>query len=432
MNPIPASTRTYLVVGFALIGILITVLGVWGTQTKIDGAIIAPGRLAVEGSRKAVQHSKGGEVKEVLVADGDNVAAGQILVRLDGTFPRSELAIIQDQLWDLRARAARRVAEREGHKKISWPAIFPVDVQNQHDLKEIIQGQSRLFETRLNLRRRENQQIRQQIAQTESQITGINAQVLALQNQSALIEEELNAAQSLFRKGLAHATRLSALRREQSKIQGEIGQLGATIARLDAQISSLEVELLRRDNIHKSEAIAVLRDLNAQIRELEQRELSIKETLLRLDIRSPVIGVVHDSQAVSSNSIISPAQTILYVIPNDRPMEVIARIEARHIEQVQVGQAAIFRFTVFDQRRIPEVEGQVTWLSADSYTDEGTGAVFYQAKLSAYPGEFAKLGKLKPIAGMPVEVFIRTGSQTPLEYLTRPFADYFVRAFRET
>ncbi|MGR3677274.1 MAG: HlyD family type I secretion periplasmic adaptor subunit [Paracoccaceae bacterium] len=417
--------------GFGLVVVLIVGTGVWGLRAQISGAVVASGLITVESNRQVIQHPEGGVVGEILVRDGTTVHAGQILIRLDGTFHRSELSIVQDQLFEIRARAIRLIAERDGAETLNMPIDLSEQAASDAELGELLAGQTRLFETRKAALHRAREQTQKQIDQTHNQIDGTQAQLRALRTQEGLIVTELSDSQTLLDKGLIQAGRVSALQREQARLAGEIGRLEAASAQLHGQIAGLEIELQQRDTARQEEAIATLRDLRAQEIQLTERELSLTETLSRLNIKSPVAGVVHDSQVFALQSVISPAQPILYVVPQDRPLLVEARIEAQHIDQVQLGQDAFLRFTAFDQRRTPEIPAQVIGLSPDVFTDELTGQSFYRAELAPSPDAMSALGNQELIPGMPVEAYIKTADRTPVSYLTKPFTDYFSRAFRE-
>jgi HlyD family secretion protein len=122
----------------------------------------------------------------------------------------------------------------------------------------------------------------------------------------------------------------------------------------------------------------------------------------------------------------------MFIVPQDRPLVIATRIAPINVDQVHVGQDVRLRFSAFDSRRTPELEGVVIQISADSFTDERYGP-YYRALVRLKEGEIGRLsGEQVLVPGMPVEAFIRTGDRTPLEYLVKPMADYFNRAFRES
>lgn len=421
------SARGPLLIGFAALALLIGVIGVWSIRTKIAGAIIASGMIQVESNRQVIQHPQGGVVGDILAKDGDRVAAGDVLVRLDDTLLRSELTIVERQLAELRARRARLEAERDGQPDMPHPD----DLRDSGpEVTAMLEGQRRLFDARRDTLHQEETQLRERVIQARNQITGTEARLSALTRQGELIEAELSDARALLDRGLTQAARVSTLDRDLAGVLGNIGELDATIARIKGQIAELELQRVNLHTARRETAIEGLRDLQYREIELAQRQVSLLETLSRMDIRSPVSGVVYGSKVFALRAVVSAAEPIMYVIPQDQPLVVAARIDAIHIDQVHIGQTVTLRFTAFDQRTTPEIIGQVARLSADVFTDEATGMSYYSADLLPNDDELEKLGALELLPGMPVEAFIKTQERTPISYLTKPLTDYFNRAFR--
>lgn len=434
MSSIPQRWPAYrpVALGLVTLMLLVGVLGVWSVSTRIAGAVIAQGMVQLESNRQVIQHPQGGVVGEIFVRDGDSVDAGDVLLRLDETFTRSELVILDGQLDELRSRQARFRAERDGSEGI----IFPSDLEDRalHDpsIAQILEGQRTLFETRATALVQERAQINEQIAQTRNQIIGIRAQLSALREQDVFVSRDLRAQRELLTQGYTVTERVNVLEREHARLLGETGQLDATVSQLRGQIAGLEIQNLRLLSARQEEAEATLRDLELREIELSERQITARETLARMVIRAPVSGIIYGSQIFAQQSVISPAQPLMYVIPQDRPLIIVARVESIHIDQVHVGQDVALRFSAFDQRQTPELFGTVVRVSADIFTNEATGLSFYQAELLPNEGELSKLGQQQLLPGMPVEAYIRTGERTPLSYLTKPLLDYFNNAFRET
>jgi HlyD family type I secretion membrane fusion protein len=421
-----------LAVGFGAIALLIGAIGIWSVRTQIAGAIIANGMIQVENNRQVIQHPQGGVVGEILAKDGDRVTAGDVVLRLDGSQTRSELTIIEGQLHEILARKARLVAERDGLDDLAIPPELAKDAASDPGVQDLIDGQRRLFWARNDSLARENELLTEQITQTENQIAGAKAQRVGYDRQHELVTIELTDSQTLLNKGLMQASRVHSLEREQARLTGEIGELDATSAQLRGEIAGLGIQRLKLGTGRREEAISTLRDLQYQEIELVERRLSTRETLSRLDIRSPVSGIVYGSQIFAIQAVVSAADPIMYVIPKDQPLLVSARVDAIHVDQVHIGQDATLRFTSFDQRFTPEVFGHVAKISADVYKDEVTGASYYVAEILPNDGEIHKLGQVELLPGMPVEAFIRTEDRTPLSYLLKPMTDYFHKAFRES
>ncbi|WP_299501847.1 HlyD family type I secretion periplasmic adaptor subunit [uncultured Roseobacter sp.] len=419
-------------IGALALVVLVGVLGVWSVQARISGAVIAPGMIQVESNRQVLQHPQGGVVGALLVKDGDQVAAGDVVLRFDDTQLRSELAIIEGQLFEVLARKARLQAERDGLSALPISEELQEMAAQDPSVQSLVDGQARLFAARAASLKQSAGQISEQIAQAENQIEGATAQLSAFETQRELIETELTDSQTLFEKGLSPAARVSALQREQARLLGEIGSVTASVAQLRGQIAALNIERIALTTRLREEAITTLRDLQFQEVELVQRRLSTRDTLSRMDLRAPVSGVIYGSRVFALQAVVSPAEPIMYIIPQDQPMVVSARIDPIHVDQVHLGQTATLRFAAFDQRMTPELYGQVTKLSADVFTDETTGVSYYQVELIPDDTEMEKLGGQVLLPGMPVEAFIRTAERSPLNYLAKPLTDYFTRAFRDS
>ena len=422
---------THLVIGFFALALLVGVLGVWSVQARISGAVIASGLVAVESNRQVIQHPQGGVVGEILAKDGDLVAAGDVVLRLDSTSLNSELAIIEGQLFELLARKARLEAERDGRDEFALSPLLKVATNLRPEVQDLVEGQSRLFMARAESLTKEDEQLIEQTAQIEEQIVGNEAQLKALRTQRRLIEEELVNSEELLAKRLIQSSRVLDLRREAAQVQGDIARLTSEIARLRGQISGIAVQRLQLETSRREGAITTLRDLQYNEIELSERRLAARETLSRLEIKAPVAGVIYGSSVFALQSVVQPAAPLMYVIPQDTPLVVNARVEAINIDQVHIGQEVSLRFAAFDQRQTPELLGRVTNLSADVFIDEASGVSYYQAELAPNPDELIKLGAQTLLPGMPVEAFIKTEERSPLSYLAKPLTDYFERAFRD-
>ena len=426
------TARWPLSVGFVALGLLVGVIGYWSVTARIAGAVISSGMIQVESNRQVVQHPDGGVVGEILAKDGDTVEAGQVLLRLDDTLMASELTVIEDQLDEIAARKLRFTAERDDADRLSIPTDLSDRAAADPDLAAMIAAERQLFEARRSTLGNTFDQLEEQILQTGNQIKGAEAQLEAQQAQLELIAEERSNADSLLERGLAQASRVSALRREEAQLKGQSGALTAQIAQLQGRIAALRIEKLRLATTRQEEALSALRDLSSQEVERAERARALRERLSRMELRAPVSGVVWGSRVFARQSVVTPADPVLYIIPQDQPLVVAARIEAIHIDQVHVGQEVALRFTAFDQRMTPEIIGQVARLSADVFQDEVTGVSYYSAEMLPHEDELEKLGQQQLLPGMPVEAYIKTAERSPLSYLAKPLTDYFNKAFRES
>lgn len=417
--------------GWTTLLVLLGGFGLWSVITTISGAIIAKGRVEVEQQRQVIQHPDGGVIAEIHVSEGDSVAAGDIILRIDGTLLRSELAIIEGRLSEVRARRARAEAERDELAELKVPNDLAARAQGDLGTAEQIAGQRRLFQARAETLARTMDRLEQRKRQTRAQIKGIEAQMRANAEQLDLTASELADQQALFNRGLAQATRVLALQREQARLSGQNGELIASRAQAEGAITELELQRLALRAQRREDASTRLREGGTQELELAQRQRALAERIARLNVRAPAAGTVLGLQVTTPRAVIRPADPIAYVIPQDRPLVIAARIVPIHIDEVSAGQPVKLSFPAFSARDAPELDGTVALVSADSLTDQATGATYYRAEITISAAEVKRLGR-PLLPGMPVDAFIQTTPRTPLAYLVKPFADYFNKAFRET
>lgn len=421
-----------LTIGFLGLLILIGGFGYWAATATISGAIVANGRIEVDQNRQIVQHPDGGVISAILVDEGDLVEAGQILIRLEARQLTSQLTIAEGQLFELVARRGRLEAERDDAKTIHFDPLLVETAAQSPDINGLMAGQNRLFQARAVSINTEADQLDKRRGQITAQITGIDAQRAALTEQLSLIDKELTSQQSLLDRGLAQASRVLNLQREQARLAGSMGELTSQKAQALGRITEIEIEILKLGTQRRETAITRLRDLQYRELELSEQRSALRDKIERLDITAPVSGVVYGMQYFTLRAVVRPADAVLYLVPQDRPLVIAAQIEAIHVDKVVPGQEVTLRFSSLDQRETPELAGIVAKVSPDAFVEESTGQSYYRAEILLVDGELAKLPEgTTLIPGMPVESYVRTLDRTPIGYLVKPFADYFAKAFRE-
>lgn len=425
------SARGPILLGVITVAALVGGFGLWSVATEIQGAVVASGQVQVEQQRQIVQHPDGGVVAEIAVAEGQSVQAGDLLIRLDGEMLQSELAIVEGQLFEIRARRARLEAERDDATRPVIPADLAEIATQRPEVAELVQGQLRLFDARRDTQSREIEELKKRRAQTQSQIQGIDAQIAATAQQTDLIRQELVDQNGLLAKGLAQASRVLALRREEANLLGTSGELIAAKAQAEGRITEFELEELRLAAARREEASTQLRDIGPTELELAERRRALSGQIARLEIRAPVSGLVLGLSVTTPRSVVRAADPILYLIPQDRPLVIAAQISPLHIDEVRVGQKVRLVFSSFSGRTTPDLFGHVTVVSADALSDQKSGLSYYRAEILLDAGEMSRLGH-PLLPGMPVEAFIETPARTPMAYLLKPFTDYFSTAFRES
>jgi HlyD family secretion protein len=422
--------RQHIVIGLAVLALLVVGVGGLAAMTQLAGAVIASGLLVVDSNVKKVQHPSGGVVGEILVRDGVHVRAGDVLVRLDETITRANLAIVVKALDELAARQARLEAERDGEETVSYPESL-TSRKDDPDVARILNSEQRLFELRRVARSGQRMQLGERVTQLKEEVGGLTGQAKAKGSEIELIAKELQAVRDLWNKNLVSISRLTQLERESTRLEGERGQLTAAIAQAKGRISEVELQILQLDQDLRSEVAKELREIQARHAEYVERKVAAQDQLKRIEIRAPIDGVVHQLAVHTVGGVIQAGEALMLVVPESERLIVEVRVNPQDIDQVKIGQRALLRFAAFNQRTTPEVYGSVSQISADIVLEQRTGASFYVVRITLEEKEVSRLGTVKLVAGMPVEAFIETDQRTILSYLLKPIADHGLRAFRD-
>jgi len=424
------SIRLHLVAGLAVVAVLAGGVGGWASTQQISGALIAPGQIVVESNVKKVQHPTGGVVGELRARDGDVVKSGDIVVRLDDTVTKANLAIVTKNLDAALARAARLEAEQRGLDKISFPPQL-ADRAADPEVAAVIASESKLFDVRVTGRAGQKAQLSERIRQLKEEIEGLSAQERAKEQEIALVQQELSGVRDLYEKRLVQISRLTTLERDAARLNGERAQYIAARAQAKGKITETELQIIQVDRDVVSEVSKDLRETNDKIGELIERKVTAEDQLRRIDIRAPQDGIVEQSTVHTVGGVITAGDAIMLIVPQTDDLQVEAKVNPQDIDKLQVGQKTLLRLSAFNQRTTPELNGFVSRVSPDVTTEQRTGQSYYTIRVSMPPQEIARLGDVKLIPGMPVEAFVQTGERTLISYLMKPLSDQLMRTFRE-
>jgi len=424
------SIRLHLLASVVVAFVLVAGLGGWAWTSEFAGAVIAQGQLVVDSNVKKVQHPTGGVVAELNVRDGSMVGAGDIVIKLDDTQTRANLQIVVKGLDELMARRAREEAEIDGMETVAFPKDLMAR-QGDPEIDRILVGETRLFEIRRKTRDGLKAQLNERIAQSQEEITGLVAQVDSKDKQIEWIKKELEGVRELWAKQLVQFNRVTALEREQARLEGERGQLVASIAQSKGKISETRIQMLQIDQDMRTENGKDLADIRGKTAELVEKKVAAEDQLKRIDIRAPQAGMVHQLDVHTVGGVVSAGQQIMLIVPAADKLIVEAKVQPQDIDQVHIGQAAVMRFTNFNTRTTPELNGEVSLVSGDTTQDQRTGASYYTVRIAVPQDQIRRLGEVKLVPGMPVEVFIQTNARTVVSYFVRPFHDQINKVFRE-
>mgnify|MGYP002641167018 CR=1 FL=1 len=420
-----------IVIGCIIIALFFGALGGWAALAPLESAAIAPGEVAIDTKRKTIQHLEGGIIGDILVRDGDVVAAGQVLIRLAEIQSRAELELLQGRYVTASAIEARLIAERDGRTDIAFPDWL-LDRLVEPEIIETVSGQVNIFASRRESLNHQTLILGKRIAQFGEEITGLKGQIESENMQLKLIAEESEDVRKLVELGLARRPRLLALEREAAALEGRRSQNLAGIARAKQSISEADLRISELKTAIINEVVQQLSETQAELFDLADRIRASEDKLARTEIRAPIGGTVVNLQVHTPGGVIAPGAPLLDIVPSDDPLVIEARIDPSDIDVVRIGLEAQVRISAFSQRNILPIPGVVNYVSADRLTDERTGAVYYVARIHLEEKDIlAALQGAELQSGMQAEVMIATGSRTALEAIIRPISNSFNRAFRE-
>lgn len=427
---VDASVARFIIGGLAVVFLLVGGIGVWAATTEIAGAVVAPAVVVVETNVKKVQHATGGIVGEIKVKNGSHVEAGDLLIRLDETLTRVNLQMITQQLDHLTAQQARLEAERDDADSITVPHHLSARSAIE-EIGQILRGEESLFRTRRQSIMGQKSQLLERSQQLEQEAQGIEAQISAKRREIKLITDELEGLADLEAKQLVTKTKIAALRREKARLEGELGQFVASAAQTQGRKTEISLQIVRLDQDMKTEVVKELRETQSKIAELSERKIAAEDQLRRVEIRAPQTGIVHQLAVFTVGGVVSPGEPIMLIVPEGDRLLVEARVAPKDIDQLYIGQFTRIRFAAFDQQTTPQVNGEVTGISADLSRDQTTGETYFTVRINIPDEELVKLGSNKLQPGIPADVQIKTQDRTALSYLMKPLADQIDKAFRE-
>jgi len=417
------------VVAGSLLGLLLLGgVGGWAATAQLTGAVITQGVVAVDQNLKTIQHRDGGIVSTIQVREGDIVAAGQILLRLEDAQTKAELSIVRSQLAELTARRARLIAERDQLQAIEFPATLDTD---NPEVVPVVAGERRLFDGNRRNRESQKQQLELGIVQIGEEIDGLEAQRASKIDETDIVETEYRKIKGLAESRLIEGSRVYTASRERARLLGERGEIDAAIARANTRMSEIRLQIIAIDENGRTEAQRELSVVETRLSELHDRYTAIEDRLTRTDIRAPIDGVVNELNVHTVGGVITPAELLATIVPANAKLKIEVKLSPTTIDQISIGQHARLRFSAFNQRTTPELDGNVTYVAAATTRDPATGEMYYLGDVEVAVTEIEKLGGHPMMPGMPVEVFVSTDQRTAISYITKPFVDQLNRAFRE-
>jgi HlyD family secretion protein len=416
-------------VGLAAVLVVGGIVFGWARLTEISGAVIAPGKLVVDSNVKKVQHPTGGVVGDLRVKDGDHVKKGDIVARLDETQARTNLAIVTKALDELAARQARDEAERDGADKVTFPAEL-LSRRSDPDVAQVVASEQRLFEIRQAARAGQKAQLLEQVDQLRQQIQGNVEQEQAKAKEIDWIQQELAGVRGLWKQNLVPFSRVTTLERDGARLEGERGALIASIAQARGRIAETQLKIIQIDEDLRTDVGKDLAEIRGKKSELVEKRVAAEDLLKRIDLIAPQDGKVFQRSVHTVGGVIQAGEVVMLVVPDSDALIIEAKVQPTDVDQIHLGQKAVVRFSAFNRRTTPELNGEVIEIGADVTQDDKRNESYYSVRIQIPDSELTRMEGLRPVAGMPVEAFIETSPRTVMSYLVKPMLEQVDRTFR--
>lgn len=412
---------------------LFVVIFVIGSLAPIKSAALARGTIVVLSNNKTVQHLEGGIIREILVSEGDLVKKGQPLIELNDISPKAARNIARIELFMARITEARLMALKQEKPEMEIDAEILEEAVKNKDLQKTIETQQGLFLTQRDMQEGKMATLKQRIEEFNEEIAGFEAQVKSAEAQLGLIQEEIVPMERLVAKRYAAKPQLLALHRHKEELEGNRGQYMANIAKTKQSIGEAELQLTTLRHEFASQIADELGDAQAKISDNDERLASASDVVQRTTITSPYEGIVTGMKHHTVGAVISPGEVLMDIIPQNEALVIEAQVQPSDIDVVTTGLHTRIVFSAYKTRSMPRLTGEVTRVSADVMTTQDVQpSQFYKARVEVSSDELSRLkSRIHLYPGMPVEVFIETGSRSFLGYLFSPITASFERAFKE-
>lgn len=402
----------------------------WASFAPLDKGVPVPGTVTVASHLQAVQHQIGGIIDSILVKEGEHVAVGQVLVRMNDVQLKAQAEITRSQLYTARAMEARLLAERDGIKEITFPQDL---LMLQHDprIANNIIIQNQLFSSRQLAFQHEIAALDENVAGLKMQLRGLEASRASKNAQLKFLEEQLVNLRDLAQDGFVPRNRVLELERTYTQLTGEISAETGNIGRIQRQIAELEQRRIHRQQEYQKEVRQQLSDIKREIDSLSNRLSGQDFELANVEVKAPVDGVVVGMNVFTEGGVIGPGFKLMDIVPSDDMLIITGQVPVHLIDRVHVDLPVDLIFSALNQKKTPNIPGIVTQVSADRLMDERSGLPFYNIKAKVTPEGMKKLTDQQIRAGMPVEIFIKTGERSLMSYLFKPILDRVHSALSE-
>lgn len=435
--PSVADPKRDIRIGLIIAGLFFVLFLGWAMFARLDAAAYAPGTLVVSGQRQSVQHRDGGVVGRIYVREGQRVERGQLLMQLAAAEVQAQERALASQAIRLLAQRARLEAEQLGRGQIAAPKEFAsLSPEDRAEAALAMRLQQTELSARTSVLSAQRGALGQRVLQSGEQGKGYGEQAVSASEQLRLIEEQIRALKPVAEKGFVSETRMRELERARAQLQGQRGQYSASVAQTRGAARENEIQVLEAERTFRERTASDLRDVETRLGDILPRWTAARDQLERTAIRSPATGAVVGLSVFTPGGVISPGQKLMDIVPERTPLLIQARIAPEDADDLAVGQRTLVKFSGLHERNLPNLEGKLTRLSADSFIDEKSGMSYFTGEIVVPRDQLELIQGVRGVdfalrAGMPVQVLIPLRRRTALDYALEPLVGSFWSSFRE-
>jgi adhesin transport system membrane fusion protein len=397
----------------------------WAAVTELDNVVRGSGKTVSEAQNQLVQSSEPGVIRTRYVSEGDFVEKGELLFDIDPVDAKTQLDQAQKRQSSLKIKAIRLQAEVDG----ATPEFTDELIEAS---PAAVTTELALFRARLEDLGTKSAILEQRRLQKLNEIEELRIQYITAQNGLALIRQEIETIEPLVKSGLAPATRLISLQREEEASLGKANSAESGQKRIEAGLDELDEQLKAEQQSYVTSALTDLSAIEGEMAELAARIPALESRVERTSVRSPVDGVINRVNYVTADAYVSTGDVLLEIVPTGSDLIVETRINPKDIAEIVIGQDVKISLTAYDPSKYGRIDGRVASVSADALSDNQTGEQYYLVDVSIDGELYEDDGSaVTVLPGMVASIDVLSGKRTVLDYFWQPIAKTKDKALRD-
>jgi len=417
-------TPRYLITVVMIFTLFVIAAVVWMNWAKIDVVIRGAGKVSPASQVQNIQSLEGGIISEILVVEGQAVVAGQSLIKISDVAFSSSFEENRLLYLDLLARSSRLKAEAFGR-------TFKPEAEVREEAPHLIKSEKSLYDSNQQQLKETLSGLEEKISQQKSALLEAKSKQRQLKKSLDLVKKEIKIKQPLKDRGIISEVEFLQLQQRETEFEGEIEAARLSEPRIKSTIEEARFNKQKEKLNFQNNAKRELNEVNAEISRIKETQTALRDRVKRTTLRSPVNGIVQRLYINTIGGVVSPGNNIIDIVPQEDALLVELKIKPADIAYVSVGQFARLKFSAYDFAIHGSLQGIVTFVSADTITNEEGESFFLVRVKPVKPFLGAKSGELPIKIGMTAEADIITDKKTILSYLTEPVHRGIDKALRE-